>query len=165
MTEFIACQGCDENHPAVYRCLDCEDNFCETVAKSHLKLKGTRDHKLVPLAESSVKLPHVDEEWQSLVKKVICPVHNDEFKYFDESCGCVICRDCFALTHHGHKCVSIKEAAIGCKGRLDGKCQEVKFQADLIKQGEKKALDTKAALDKEYEKIHGEIGDVFDKVR
>jgi hypothetical protein len=140
--------------------------MCEVVGKSHTRAKATRDHKVVPLDNSKADISRssFDAEWQVLVKKVICPVHKDEFKYFDESCGCVICRDCFALTHHGHKCLSMQEAANNCRGRLDGKCQEVKYQLESLKRTEKTISDTTGSLDTEYQNLRCEINSAFDKV-
>jgi hypothetical protein len=47
---------------------------------------------------------------------------------------------------------------------MESKCQEVKFQLDAVKQGEKKVATVRSDLDQTYQKIHQEIGETFDKV-
>jgi hypothetical protein len=162
------CQLCDDAHPACFRCIDCGENMCEIVGKSHSRAKISRDHKVVPLTNDTPDISGeksaLDDEWLRLVKTVICPVHNDEFKYYDETCGQAICRDCYVLNHHGHKCTSITEASTDFRTRLDSKCQEVKSQIDSGKFAEKNILIMKDKVDKRYQEVAKERGDVFDKV-
>ena len=63
----------------------------------HTRSKTSLDHRVVSLEERKAN--------------PLCPEHNDPFRFFDENCGRVICRDCFALSHCGHTCVLVAEAA------------------------------------------------------
>ena len=98
------CEACDEKHPATFCCLDCKENFCKTAAQFHKRSKASRDHRVVSLEELKANP-------QLASVPVFFPEHNDQFRFFDKDCGRVICRDCYALNHSGHKCVIVAEAA------------------------------------------------------
>jgi tripartite motif-containing protein 56 len=163
MAEFVACQLCDDEHVAVFYCVECGENMCELIANAHQKAKLSRNHKLISLSGKSSSSEH-NAELQALTKLVVCPDHKDDYKFYDEECKQVICRDCIALIHHGHRCISIKDAANNFRSSMESKCQEVKFQLDAVKQGEKKVTVVRSDLDKTYQKVHQEIGEAFDKV-
>ena len=94
------CEACDEKHPATFCCLECKENFCKTAAQFHKRSKTSRDHRVVSLEELKANP-------QLASVSVLCPEHNDQFRFFDKDCSRVICRDCYALNHSGHKCVTV----------------------------------------------------------
>ena len=141
------CETCDgEQHPANSCCLNCKECMCKIAAGFHTRSKASRDHCIVSLEENA-KLAAVF---------VFCPEHKDQFRFFDEVCGHVVCGDCVALKHNGHKCVSIDKAA--SKYRLDTKAlvtqasthiEELKAAEDQVTGVSldlKKAFEEKAAL-------------------
>ena len=97
------CEACDgEQHPATLCCLDCKEDMCNTAAGFHTRSKASRDHRVVSLEElkANPKLAAVT---------VFCPEHNDQYRYLDEDCGHVVCRDCVTLEHSGQKCASLEK--------------------------------------------------------
>ena len=120
------CEACDEKHPAMFFCLDCKENMCKTSAQFHTRNKASRDHRVVTLKElkANPRLASVS---------VLCPEHNDQFRFFDEDCGRVICRDCYALDHSGHKCVVVAEAASKYRQEMEALVTKASCQVEKIK--------------------------------
>ena len=98
------CEACDEKHPANFCCLDCKENMCKTAAQFHTRNKASRDHRVVSLEE-------LEENPQLASVSLICQKHNDKFRFFDERCDKVVCRECIAVEHFGHVCLPLAEAA------------------------------------------------------
>lgn len=68
-----------------------------------------QNHRVVTLAEAE------GSQHLKYASSVICPDHKEPFRFFDEQCGELVCRDCMLLTHIGHKCSSMTEAATRCR--------------------------------------------------
>ena len=64
---------------------------------------------------------------------VLCPEHNDQFRFFDENCGHVICRDYYALNHNGHKCLVVAEAASKYRQEMEALVTKASCQVEKIK--------------------------------
>ena len=120
------CEACDEKHPATFFCLDCKENMCKTAAQIHKRSKLSRDHRVLTLKELKANP-------QLTSVSVLCPEHNDQFRYFDENCGHVICRDCYALNHNGHKCVVVAEAASKYRQEMEALVTKASCQVEKIK--------------------------------
>jgi hypothetical protein len=58
----------------------------------------------------------------------------------------------------------VKDAANTFRSFLDGKCQEIKYQSEAFKQGGQKASVVQSELEKRYQVVHKQIGNVFDEV-
>lgn len=100
------CDACDEEqpqHPASWTCLDCKENMCEEAAPWHTRTRLTRDHHTISLEELQ-KNP-------KLAVPSFCLEHNEPYRFFDQDCDMTICRDCVALEHSGHKCLTLAKAA------------------------------------------------------
>ena len=67
---------------------------------------------------------------------LLYPEHNDPFRFFDENCGRVICRDCFALSHCGHTCVLVAEAASKYRQEMEALVTKASSQVEKIKVAE-----------------------------
>ena len=152
------CEACDEKHPAMFFCLDCKENMCKAAAQIHKRSKLSRDHRVVTFNELKANP-------QLASVSVLCPEHNDRFRFFDEKCGHVICRDCYALNHNGHKCVTLAEAASKYRQEMEalvikGSCQVEKIKA--AKDQVKKEFDF---IEKACGERRAEIEGFFREVR
>lgn len=47
--EYRKCESCSSGEKAELRCVNCESTLCQTCIETHQRLKGLRDHLLVPL--------------------------------------------------------------------------------------------------------------------
>lgn len=147
------CDTCDDHqHPATSFCLDCKEKMCKDAARWHVRHKAFRDHRVVSLEElnTNPKLAAVP---------VFCWEHNDQFRFFDEDCGHVVCRDCVTLKHNGHKCLSLAEAASKYRQEMEALVTKASSQAEEIKGAEAKvegvSLELKQAYEKEAALIQG----------
>lgn len=137
--------------------------MCEVARVVHAKSKLTKNHTIREIADpestsrTPLPIPPHSSDLGSI--DVICPVHRDAYRYFDQVCQVRICRDCFALNHHGHRCVSIEEG-VAEKRRL---CEEQHARGSREKEEfaglVRSAKAWKEEVDKKYkevkEAIHG----------
>ena len=151
------CEPCDKKHPATFCCLDCKENMCDTAAQIHKSSKLSRDHRVVTFKELTANP-------QLTFASVLCPEHNDPFRFFDEDCGFVICRDCYTLNHNGHKCVALAEAASKYRKEMENLVTKASSQAKKIKaaqaQVRKTTVSLKRACETQRAELHGYFGEV-----
>ena len=154
------CQICDdEKHPAISCCLDCKEYMCKDAARLHTRQKMARDHCVVSLDElkANPKLAAASD--------VFCPEHNDQFRFFDEDCGHVVCRDCVTLKHHGHKCLSLADAASKYRQEMDELSNKAIDLAEKVKAGEACLKEATDDLKQEYANTAVLIKSTFKEVR
>ena len=152
------CETCeDEEHPATSCCLDCKESMCKDAARWHARHKVTRDHRVVSLDElkANPKLAAVS---------VFCSEHNEQFRFFDEDCGHVVCRDCVTLKHNGHKCSSLAEAAANYRQEIKALITKASSQAEDIKAAEARLEDVSVGLNKAHETQAAQIQSAFKEV-
>ena len=119
------CEACDAKHPANYCCLDCKENMCKTAAQFHTRNKASRDHQVFSLEELKAN-PRLS------TVPVLCPEHNDQFVFFDENCGRVICRDCYTLNPSEHKSLALDEAASKHRQEMEALVTKASSQVEKI---------------------------------
>ena len=150
------CEVCDEKHPATFFCLDCKENMCKTAAQFHTRNKASRDHKVVSLKELEAN-PHA-------FVSLICQKHNDKFRFFDERCGQVVCRECVALEHFGHECLPLDEAAFKYREIVKGLIEETNSRFEKTKFAEDGVATVWSELKKAHEKGAADILSFFEEV-
>ena len=147
-----------EEHLATSCCLDCKENMCKDLAHFHTRQKATRDHRVVSLGElkANPKLAAMP---------VFCLEHNEQFRFFDEDCGHVVCRDCVTLKHNGHKCLSLAEAASKYRQEMEALATKASTHAKKVKAAEAKVEGVSLELKQAYEKQAALIQGTFKEVR
>ena len=157
-TTPVLCDTCsDEGHPATSCCLECKENMCELVALFHTRQKISRDHRVVSIAEQKAN-PHLN------AIPVICSEHNEPFRYFDKDCGQVICRDCQALEHNGHKCCSLAEASAQSRQDLEALTSKAKGTAAHLKEAEERVMTVVSDLNRKKKNEEDKIHAFFEEV-
>ena len=158
-TGLLDCEACDEKHPANFCCLYCKKKMCKTAAQFHTRNKASCDHRVVSLEEMNANP-------QLAFLSVHCPEHNDqEFRYFDEDCGLVICIDCHTVNHNGHKCVTLAEAASKYREEMDALVTKASSQAEKIKAAEAEVKKAAVFMKKASDERRAELRDFFREVR
>ena len=144
------CEVCDDKHPAIFWCFNCEEDMCNDAARFHSRSKASRDHQLISL--------------ESATATELCSKHSEPFRLFDKTCGHVVCRGCIKLDHQGHKCSSLAEAASKCRQKMQELATKVNTRSEVIKTAE--ALVKQANLDmkKAYEEREAQILSLFGEV-
>ena len=151
------CEVCDEKHPAAFICLDCKENMCKTAAQFHKRSKTSRDHRVVSLEELKANP-------QLASVSVLCPEHNDQFRFFDKECGRVICRDCYALNHSGHECVIVAEAASKYRQEMEALVTKASSQVEKIKAAKYQVLAEVDFMEEACKERRAEIQGFFREV-
>ena len=95
----------------------------------------------------------------------LCPEHNDPFRFFDENCGRVICRDCFALSHCGHTCVLVAEAASKYRQEMEALVTKASSQVEKVKVAEGQVMRASDSMKEARKKRNDEIQEFFQQVR
>lgn len=158
-TGLLDCEACDKKHPANFSCLYCKKMMCKTAAQFHTRNKASCDHRVVSLEEMKANP-------QLAFLSVYCPEHNDqEFRYFDEDCGHVICIDCHNLNHNGHKCVTLAEAASKYREEMEALVTKASSQAEKIKAAEADVKKAAAFMKKASDERRAEMQGFFSEVR
>ena len=116
--------------------------MCKDAARWHVRHRAFRDHRVVLLEE-----------------------HNEQFRFFDEDCGHVVCRDCVTLKHNGHKCLSLAEAAAKYRQEMEALVTKASTQAEEIKGAETKVEGVSLELKQAYEKEAALLQATFIEVR
>ena len=151
------CEACDEKHLATFCCLDCKENMCKTAAQIHKRSKLSRDHHVVTFKELKANP-------QLASVSVLCPEHNDQFRFYDQDCGRVICRDCYALNHSGHKCVALSEAALKYRQDMKGLVTKASGQVEKIKVAEAQVMEEVVLMEEAREEQRDKIQGFFREV-
>ena len=151
------CEACDEKHLATFCCLDCKENMCKTAAQIHKRSKLSRDHRVVTFKELKANP-------QLASVSVLCPEHNDQFRFYDQDCGRVICRDCYALNHSGHKCVALTEAALKYRQDMEGLVTKASGQVEKIKVAEAQVMEEVVLMEEACEEQRDKIQGFFREV-
>ena len=153
----LTIEACDEKHSANFCCLDCKENMCKTAAQIHKRSKLSRDHHVVTFKELKANP-------QLASVSVLCPEHNDQFRFYDQDCGRVICRDCYALNHSGHKCVALAEAASKYRQDMKGLVTKACGQVENIKVAEAQVMGEVVLMEEAREEQRDKIQGFFREV-
>ncbi|KAL3881510.1 hypothetical protein ACJMK2_027942 [Sinanodonta woodiana] len=114
--EKFPCEICGPNKMACSRCLDCEENLCQSCCYVHEKMKISRHHKISDLVA-------LDSEMKGKIRqRVFCDKHpEEEIKLVCQYCNVTICFMCKAVEHDTHPTKSLADVAAKVKMTLNTK--------------------------------------------
>ena len=144
------CEVCDDKHPAIFWCFNCDEDMCKDAARFHTRSKASRDHQLISL--------------ESATATELCSKHSEPFRLFDKTCGHVVCRGCIKLDHQGHKCSSLAEAASKCRRKMQELATKVNTRSEVIKTAEARVKQANLDMKKAYEELEYQIYGLFMEV-
>ena len=144
------CEVCDDQHPAIVWCFNCDEDMCKDAARFHTRGKASRDHQLISL--------------ESATATALCSKHSEPFRLFDEACGHVVCSGCIKLDHQGHNCLSLGEAASKCRQEMQELATKVSARSEVIKTAEARVKQANLDIKKAYEEKEAQIHSLFRKV-
>ena len=110
----VKCDECD-NDPVVSFCPDCNFFFCLACNDHHTRSKLYRGHAVVPLTELK---SNKDAPIQAKVKIPLCKEHDEQLKYYCETCDQLVCMYCTVKKHNGHHHDSVKQIATKHRNEL-----------------------------------------------
>ena len=144
------CEVCDDKHPAIFWCFNCEEDMCKDAAHFHTRSKASRDHQLISL--------------ESVTATELCSKHSEPIRLFDEACGHVVCSGCIKLDHQGHNCLSLAEAASKCRQEMQEFATKVNARSEVIKTAEARVEQANLDMKKAYEEQQAQIRSLFREV-
>ena len=166
------CLECYNDEDKCPRMLNCGHSFCSSCLNrllhgNTIHCPTCRNPVAVPtgvqgLAKNFALLEIVNEASREQV--VLCPKHKEPFRFFDEDCGIVICRDCHALYHSGHNCVEVAEAASKYRQEMEALVTKASSQAEKIKAAEalvgRASVSMKESCEEQRAELLGFFGEV-----
>ncbi|KAL3890303.1 hypothetical protein ACJMK2_002588, partial [Sinanodonta woodiana] len=133
------CDICGPKGVASSRCLECEENMCQTCCNVHEKSKLSRHHRISDLGT-------LDPEMKGRIRqRIFCNQHlEEEVKLFCKDCKTLICVLCKAIKHENHTSETVSDAAAEVKKNIQIKMHQCSDKLRRITDSEREA----EALDK-----------------
>ena len=148
----VRCERCVKEDMAVAFCCQCCHLLCRLCSDDHTRSKATLDHRLVHAPSNAKDLTQEVEDTDSSsfaasasasnggacaqrgrsfepemvqMEPQTCSVHADELlKFYCESCGRLVCRDCTVVEHAGHKYDRMEKMVESEKKKLNSLLKE-----------------------------------------
>ncbi|KAL3892158.1 hypothetical protein ACJMK2_004392 [Sinanodonta woodiana] len=132
MEETFTCDLCGPKSIAYGRCLDCEENLCQSCCHAHEKSKVSKHHKISNLGT-------LDPEMKGKIQqRIFCDEHpEEEIKLVCQTCNVLICVLCKAVSHENHASKTVATVAAEVKKKLEvtlEKCNERLKRLNVIAQ-------------------------------
>jgi len=102
----VKCDECNEDDPVVSFCPECNSFLCLTCNYYHKRSKKYFNHAVVPLTELKF---NKSKPIQAKVKIPLCNEHDEQLKYYCETCDELVCLYCTVKKHNGHNHDSVKQ--------------------------------------------------------
>ena len=103
--QVVKCDECDEDDPVVSFCPECNSFLCGACNDHHKRNKRYRVHAVVLFTE--LKSAPI----QTKVKIPLCKEHDEQLKYYCETCDELVCMYCTVKKHSDHNHDSVKQMA------------------------------------------------------
>ena len=159
--EEVKCDECDEDEPVVAYCPECSMFFCQICNELHKRSKRFRGHGIVPLTElrSNKSIP-----LEAKTKIPLCKEHDEQLKYYCETCEQLICMYCTVKEHNGHDHDTVKKMATKHRNELkdvtapvDGMIRDLSEAHDNIDKVKKKIRRQGDEVDKKIDQHYNEL--------
>ena len=159
--EEVKCDECDEDDPVVAYCPECNIFYCQTCNELHKRSKRFRGHGIVPLTElrSNKSIP-----LEAKIKIPLCREHDEQLKYYCETCEQLICMYCTVKEHNGHNHDTVKKMATKHRNELkdvtapvDEMIRDLSEGHDNIDKMKKKIRQQGDEVDKKIDQHYNEL--------
>ena len=110
----VKCDECNGDDSVASFCPDCNLFLCHSCNDHHKRSKFFRSHCVVPLTELK---SNKDVPIQAKLKIPLCKEHDEQLKYYCETCDELVCMYCTVKKHNGHHHDSVKQ--MGTKHRTE----------------------------------------------
>ncbi len=156
------CEVCEEPHDASYRCIECQQDMCDTTTKLHRRLSMSMTHRVVSLADL-----RADPTLAEATIMQVCKAHGQPLMLFDMPCRQNLCALC-VVDHVGHRVLPMAEAATACRADLGEWSQRLDVWAARAKlsstAAEQQFADIEKARASESAKINAACNKVWNEI-
>ena len=158
----VKCDECDDD-PVVSFCPECNLFLCQACNDHHKRNKRYRGHSVVPLTELKFSK---DVPIQAKVKIPLCEEHDEQLKYYCETCDQLVCMYCIVTKHNGHNHGSVKQMATKHRNELkkitdpaavDRMIKNLSETHDNIEKMMKKTRRRGEEVDKKIDRYYNEL--------
>ena len=134
------CGSCEDGRATGY-CRDCSEFVCDECQAAHKRIKSTRNHQIVTVAELQAQATNLIAPKKEIPN---CPIHPENaLKIYCETCSTLICMDCTIRLHQGHNYDLLAAVFSKHKEELVFSLKPVKQKLHTVQQA-LKAFDTRA---------------------
>ena len=156
----VKCDKCD-NDPVVSFCPECNSFLCRICNDHHKSNMRYCGHAVVPLTDlKSNKDAHI----QAKVKIPLCKEHDEQLKYYCETCDELVCMYCTVKKHNGHHHDNVKQMATKHRNELkkitdpmEGMIKHLSEVHDNIEKMKKKTKRQGEEVDKKIDGYYDEL--------
>ena len=156
----VKCDECNGDDSVVSFCPDCNLFLCHSCNDHHKRSKFYHDHAVVPLTELKSSK---DAPIQAKVKIPLCKEHDEQLKYYCETCDELVCMYCTVKKHNGHHHDSVKQMASKHRNELkkitdpvEGMIKNLSEAHDNIEKMKKKIRRRGEEVDKKIDRYYDE---------
>ncbi len=152
------CEGCSGGKAEAF-CRQCTHFICAECVMSHCKMKTFSGHETITLDELK------EERTLKIVQDdppLVCTDHDEPMKIYCFTCSCLICRDCTAEDHLGHK---HEEHAPVTKKMLIEKLEPLKEINSNLSHAVEEIQATKSEIEAQGEIVANKIKSSFAEYR
>ncbi|XP_019613636.1 PREDICTED: keratin, type I cytoskeletal 9-like [Branchiostoma belcheri] len=158
----VACGACESKGEAKSYCVECGDFICEECNSAHRRMKSLKGHQLVGMEDfrsgAVVKA--------AKLRTQPCRLHEDEsLKFFCQTCGEAVCRDCIIMEHKGHSYTHLSEASAAIKEELATALQNSDKKVAELNKKQQEILDKKSLLKDTVSKVQDKINEAAEQTR
>ena len=157
----VKCDECDEDDPVVSFCPECNSFLCLACNDHHKRNRRYRGHGIVPLNELK---SNKGAPIQAKVKIPLCKEHDEQLKYYCETCEQLVCMYCTVKKHNGHHHDSVKQMATKHRNELkkitdpvEGMIKNLSEARDKIEKMKKKTRRRGEEVDKKIDRYYDEL--------
>ena len=157
-SSVVYCENCEENQPAVGKCVDCNEYLCDLHLKGHKASKKTKNHQIEEIEVSTSLLMFLSSK---------CSFHpQQELDYYCQSCNQLICSECGLMNHKNNHQVKkskemIEEYHKKLQERLNEEIPSKKIQIEEIQRKMEQKMEDSTT---QSNSIRNEINEFFDEL-
>ena len=156
----VKCDECDEDDPVVSFCPECNSFLCHACNDHHKRNKRYRGHTVVPLTELK---SNKDAPIQAKLKIPLCKEHDEQLKYYCETCDELVCMYCTVKKHNGHHHDSVKQMATKHRTELKKIINPVEVMINNLSIANDSIENVKNKIRKRGEEVNKSIDQYYDE--
>ena len=157
----VKCDECNGDDSVVSFCPDCNLFLCHSCNDHHKRSKFYRGHAVVPLTELK---SNKDAPIHAKVKIPLCKEHDEQLKYYCETCDELVCMYCTVKKHNGHHHDSVKQMASKHRNELQKITDPVQGMIKNLSEANDNIEKMKKKIRRQGEEVDKKIDGYYDEL-
>ena len=157
--EILKCDQCVRGITVEVFCLDCALYLCSYCHEHHKFDKQSHQHNTIPLSDVSQ-----DTVLKPKAVTMLCSEHDNELKYYCESCKELVCLYCTTKKHDTHEHEIVKKVVGKHRKNLDDAVAPINKIIDSLLQAHQQVDNIVKEIDVQYETVSKEIEQCYEKL-